>query len=316
MKPVADDIWRGHIADQLLAILPRSDTRPDGVDTGINPNFYYAALLLERLGYLKLTDTFGEILDQPQDVEIRTRWDDACHILLRCLEECGLLQYTPLACDIVIAMAESYGATEDDLDPEIDDTGWIEIAAIAHTSDAKLHPQALKKLEAVGLVASGHWTKAAIPILWRKWANQHPSERPADTPWFQERLETDFRSMPTDVARDLETILTFSDELLERKRNMLGHGDAFSLPEIGQGGEIEARRLAAQGRMADLEFLISQRWRFTDGWLSPNQMKECLFFGFDGLAAEMGHTLVIEKFPDTDLGRALRKTQDIKAGRH
>lgn len=295
MKPVSDDIWIAAVAEALLDLLPRSVSNPTEIDAGTTPSFHYACRLLERLGYLAQTDGMVTVMDAPTSDIIKTRWDDAYHILLQCFEDCGLIQYTPMPHGMIVAMAESYGALAEDVGPEIDTSGFVAIEANRHTSNALAAPKIVPTLETLGLIKDGCWTGPAIPVLWRKWANQNPNERPGDTEFFQDRIEAHFAAMPNDIGRKLDDALTFSEALLDRKRDMIG----------GQADETEVKRLAGQARMLDIEFLLSERWRFSEGWLSTSRAEECLFFGFDPLAAEMAHNLVTQKYADTDVGQSL-----------
>lgn len=303
MQPVSDPIWMRQIAELLLRVLPKSKEDSNYIQPGETLQFHYAANLLERLCYI---DTDGKMItgsDQTAKPSAKVRWDDAYHILLHCLEEARLITYSPQKRDTIVAYAESFGIPEDALDPEIDTTTWVEISPSEHCSNALVRPDILPTLEGIGLVASGHWTEASMPILWRKWSNQNPTGRPADTQMFQNCLDQHYAAMPAKIADEFEEYLTISEDLLERKYQLMGRWDA----------KKEVWHMAGQARMMDLEWLLSQNWRYTEGWLSPDQKAECLFFGFDQLASEMTHAIVMKIYPDSDVGRLLSSPVEVRA---
>jgi hypothetical protein len=306
MKPVADDIWVPVIAEQLLRHLPRSKEHPDRLDPGSVPVFHYAARLLERLGYAEIGETGIILLEVSGVGPAKARWDDAYHIFFQCLEERQLIDYSPVSREAVVAMAESYGVLEEELDPHPTVSGGVTIHRSPHTRDAIVDQKLLEALDSIGLIAAGSWTGAAIPILWRKWSNKNPDERPADTTLFQESLSKHIESIPIQITEELEATVSIPEDLLDRKRAMLG----------GRDDEKEVWRLAGLARMLDLEFLLSQNWRFMDGWLSSDQREDCVFIGFDALASEFGYALVDRKFPDSDVARALKIVADARPNLH
>jgi len=306
MNPANDQILTQHIAAKLIEILPRSHEHTNCLDPGYVTAFLYACHFLERLGYVDATDGTKRLQDTPSNTQTRLRLDDAIHLLLLCLEECRLIRYMPLDREIVVALVESYGASEEDLDPEIDEAGWVTIAGGDHSCDANVYPSIVPTLQDIGLVTQHKWSDQAVPILWRMWINMNPTERPADTTLFQERLTEHFATMPTEIGEKLEGAVWFSEDLLARKQEMLD----------GQEDADEVRRLAGQSRLLELQFLFATKWRFSDGWLSVEQESECLFLGYDALAGEMAHTLVCQEYPESDLARALKSEGDVRGPLH
>lgn len=105
------------------------------------------------------------VMDAPTSDTVKTRWDDAYHILLQCFEDCGLIQYTPMPHDMIVAMAESYGALPEDAGPEIDTSGFVAIEATQHTSNALAAPKIVPTLETIGLIKGGCWTGPRSPFF-------------------------------------------------------------------------------------------------------------------------------------------------------
>lgn len=298
------------LADWLIGTFPRSGDAEDTFDLGLEMARITGALLLQRLGYVVTSGTIAKRLDPPIGCLFETRWDDAVHVVLTCMEDGHHIRYPNIDRGVLHAFAESYGAIAEDVPPPPDTSNRFVINATQHCAEARVEPAALALLERLGLIHANQWTDHAIPALWRKWTNMNPSGWPRDTDLFKAHLEICDATLPAEIASNIEACLTFSEDLLDRKRSLLA----------GWGSEDDALRAAADTNLTQVSFIFGESWRFGDGWLPKTAQAHCFPPSFDGLAQQMAEALVLRRYPDTPLAQSLARTlaadQDIRAPLH
>ena len=287
--------WRPVVTDWLFDLLPEDPNSPGYLYLGTKPHLHYAAQLFQRWGVVTVAGLNAKRLNPPIGVQFNARWDDVCHLVLICMEKSRLILYPPLAPEVRVALAESYDVSEEDLDPEIPQEVWLDVAATRYCSAGRIHPQHLGVLQELGLIKNGEWTDRAVPVLWKKWASHHDYGMPGKTALFQDVLWEHAAVMQQDVAEQIEAHLTFPDALIARMKDRVADPD----------NPAEVLERASQSALLDLEGLFQERWRFLDGWLTEAERLDCLNLGFDPLADEMAREVVLALYPHSDLASSL-----------
>lgn len=226
----------------------------------------------------------------------QTLWEDAALYVLRALDRNNLVIYGDVRWETLVAFAERSGVPEGELDALPDTEGWTPVAAGTHSAPMKADPAAMGVLQDLGLVAGGAWTPAALPVLWRLWANMTPGDEPERSELFEARLEQTCRTIPSDIAADIERLVMFAEEDLEKVARSV-------MALTGRAEDADVRRRLADRTALQLESIFEDRWRFTRGWLPDRDLHRTLFSGFDGLASRMSDALIHRLYPTSDMAK-------------
>ena len=295
--------WHQIIADWLKQLLWDDAPNVSFAALSYDRGDYDVAMLLQRLGYVVMSNDHVRCLKPPADCPFPTRWDDAMLVVLRTMEKRHLIRYPDVLASQIEAYRESYGVplSEAALPPASSAapaSAWRTIGQTSLCAQAKTTPEAYDILTRLGLVSDAIWTDQAAPVIWRLWANMNPAGWPSETDLFKTQQQHCCDSMPPEIAAQIEELLSFSDSLLERKEAFLGDW----------ADEEEVNRAAGQTNIGRVTDILQANWRFGDGWLRPEDQLTCFGPNFDNLAAEMAHALVTQQYPQSPLAMAITDT--------
>jgi hypothetical protein len=222
------------------------------------------------------------------------RWDDLCVSVLRLAAQQSLLSYR----------------LPDGNVPR-SDGGWIinpirsppppNIAAAQGLGPARATPEVLSVLQALGLLAEGHWTEVAETVLWRdQWGMDVTSD-----PRFSDAVEQAVATMPADIRVEMDKLVSITDAdvtaavkqsaaFQEETRAKYGPNARISPPSSPE----QARRNLESVRLNDLDWLFFRRWRLADGWLVPKEASKALEIFHDPLAIAMRRAVTQRLYPN------------------
>jgi hypothetical protein len=225
------------------------------------------------------------------------RWDDLCVSVLYLAAQNSLISYR--LPDRDVPLSES--------DRNISPTKSLplpNIAAAEGLGPAYATPEVLSVLQALGLLAEGHWSKAAETVLWREQPMEWRMDVESD-PRFTHAVEQALATIPADIGVKMDKLVTITDADVtawltqvtlweEEQRAKAG-------PKVSVGTPIkpeQARRSLELKCGGDLDWLFFRRWRLADGWLAPKEASKALGIFHDPLAVAMRRAVTKRRYPD------------------
>jgi hypothetical protein len=220
------------------------------------------------------------------------RWDDLCVSVLRLAAQNSLISYRPPDRDVPL----SVNATKSLPLPNI--------TAAEGLGPAYATPEVLSVLQALGLIAEGHWSKAAETVLWR----ERPSEwrmNVTSDPRFTDAVEHALATIPADIGVKMDELatITHADVTASITQRTLWEEEQRAKfgPKVRVGGPInpeQIQRSLESNRANDIDWLFFRRWRLADGWLVPNEASKALGIFHDPLAIAMRRAVTKRRYPE------------------
>jgi hypothetical protein len=225
------------------------------------------------------------------------RWDDLSVSVLMLAAQNSLISYR--LPDRDVPMSES--------DRNINPTKSLpppNIAAAEGLGPAHATPEVLSVLQALGLLAEGHWSESAETVLWRKQPREWRMDVKSD-PRFTHAVEQALATIPADIGVKMDELVTITDTDVtasmaqrtlweEEQRAKFG-------PKVSVGTPIkpeQARRSLELKRGNDLDWLFFRRWRLADGWLVPKEASKALGIFHDPLAIAVRRAVTKRRYPE------------------
>ncbi|MEM6759702.1 MAG: hypothetical protein AAF601_09525 [Pseudomonadota bacterium] len=288
--------WPAPVIAYLAAALPREtgDGR-DGWNDHAMTAWQFGCMALVALGQAQPEPWGAQRINTPKIPSPLPRWDDICWVVLSVMDQKRDIEYrtadgsrfeTPRrAGQFVVRPIYPEGQ-----EPRVPKPN---IAAAFGCGPARVRPDLMAVLEALGLVADGRWTARAEKVMWRAQTRAWQMNIVEDHR-FDAALQRCLETMPGDVVehlRDLADITPHeiaSDVARQEAANaeLILQYPAHAKFDRTVTPERQFRSLVfiATGDMDDLFFA---GWRLSDGWLADDEAARALPLFHDPLARMM-----------------------------
>lgn len=293
------------VAAFLLRHLPRGIDRP-GYYHQFASAYQMGCEALAALGYAEETGWGATPIEPPRLPESLPRRDDICVAVLGLAYQQGLLKYhrtgdyNPATGEGRIASRECFrvhGATgaATPLQPNI--------AAIDGLGPAFAKQEMLPLLSALGLVAERCWTRSSETVLWREHPREWQIEFTGDQR-FRDAVERACATVPDDVRVEMGRLSSITEGKVAKfvarsAKTHSGKQSKYPKPSFSPPTATERARMSLEfNRRYELDWLFFRRWRLSDGWLSPTEMRRALQIFHDPLAIEMRRAVMSRLYPD------------------
>ncbi|MGH0364205.1 DUF2442 domain-containing protein [Sinorhizobium meliloti] len=222
------------------------------------------------------------------------RWDDISTTVLYVATQTNQLQYRPLHSRVQSSKADHR-----------EDRALANIAAAHGAGTAYATFNVYRVLEALGLVQTGHWTKAAETVLWRDNPMEWNLDFTSDARFIRAAFDA-AAAVPDDIRSKIDAIVASADEETWLKQTP-------NVENAGKSGlPIDARRVPSgpsnslpcmfeDSRRYHLDSLFYRRWRLGGGWLSDTEAKSALPIPHDPLAISMRKAVMSWLYPSLPL---------------
>jgi hypothetical protein len=291
--------WAADIVDFLSRNLPRGDEE-EGWDHMFLTAYQIGCEALAALG--QADETSGGAIPRknarlPDELP---RWDDLCVAVLRLAAQQRLLSYR-----------------RPDGSVPLPTGGWLihrigaspppspNIGAANGLGPAFATPEVLSTLQALGLLAEGHWTEIAETVFWRDWPEEWEMGFISD-PRFSAAVEQALTTIPADIRAEMDEFVTITDVQVAATMQRSAAAVEESRAKYGPNANIINSSDTPERARGSLEFIVRheldwlffRRWRLTDGWLTPKDAGKALEIFHDDLAIAMRCAVIKRLYPN------------------
>lgn len=159
-------------------------------------------------------------------------------------------------------------------------------------------------LEALGLIAEGHWTAQAEVVLWRVQPHIWGMELTGD-PRFKAAAELAAGTVPQEIQVAFDRLVAISDQDVADAIALHERAIAESRLRFGPKARIgrlrtpeNIRKSLAFQRCNQLDWIFFRRWRLSDGWLNDPQALRALEIFHDPLAIQIRRAVLARLYPE------------------
>lgn len=294
--------WASEAVEFLADTLPRDPER-DGWNDKAMTAYQIGCEALVALGQAQATDWGAIPLAASALPAVLPRWDDICIAVLGLAAQHRLLSYRNAEGNALPENTGVGGYVVLRPDGQIPDPA-PNIGAVGALGPARAAEDLLPVLEALGLIAEGHWTAQAEVVLWRLQPRIWGMDLIGD-PRFKAAAELAAGTVPPEIQVAFDRMVAISDQDVEDAIARQEQAIAESRLRFGPKARIaglptpdRTRKSLAFQRCNQLDWIFFRRWRLSDGWLKGPQALRALEIFHDPLAIQIRRAVLARLYPE------------------
>ena len=224
------------------------------------------------------------------------RWDDLCVSVLMLAGQNSLISYLPPDRDV--PSSESGRNSHQTKSLPLPNIRSAHGLGPAHAT-----PEVFSVLEALGLLAEGHWSQVAETVLWREQPMEWRMDIKSD-PRFAYAAEQTLATIPADIGAEMDELIVITDEDVKTRMTQINEWEEEQRAKFGSKVQIlpstseKIRKSLEFKCRGDLDWLFFRRWRLADGWLLPKDASKALGIFHDPLAIAMRRAVTKRRYPE------------------